>query len=178
MTSLSNFNQESINYSSSKEGEDWKLGLGELYSFNNDHSRKNKTTQKKVFLNLDDFINANYNYESLRSCRKNYPNSNKKCKNFESSTQEDLVAITFDELISEDKIRKNDSKNMIVLQNDVRSISMYVKILMDSVASASIIHLYVQINLILVKLPRISGPQWLDHFWRRALLKLKLNFQN
>ena len=30
----------------------------------------------------------------------------------------------------------------------------------------------------LEKLPRISGPQWLDLFWRCAKPKLKLNFQN
>ena len=51
--------------------------------------------------------------------------------------QEGLVPITFIELIPEDIIRKNDSKNMSVLQNDVRSNSRYVKILMDNGASAS-----------------------------------------
>ena len=53
--------------------------------------------------------------------------------------QEDLVPITFGELIPKDKIRKNDL-NMSILQNDMHSTSRYTKILMDSGASASIIH--------------------------------------
>ena len=61
--------------------------------------------------------------------------------------QEDLVPITFCELNSEDEIRKNDSKNMNILQNDVHRTSRYVKILMDNGASASIIHnSFVQTN--------------------------------
>ena len=54
--------------------------------------------------------------------------------------QEDLVPTTFGELIPVDKIHKNDSKNMSVLQNDVRHNSRYVIVLMDSSTSASIIH--------------------------------------
>ena len=62
---------------------------------------------------------------------------------------------------------------MSVLRNDVRSKSRYVKILMDSGASASIIHdSFVRTDkLILEKLPRISGPRWLDLFRRRTKLK-------
>ena len=62
---------------------------------------------------LDNYINA-HNYESLRFRLLNQPNSNKNHRNFTSSTQENLVPITFGELIPEDKIRKNDSKNMSV----------------------------------------------------------------
>ena len=54
--------------------------------------------------------------------------------------QKDLVPFTFNELIPEDKIRKNDPKNMSVLQNDVHSTSRYVKIMMNSGVSALIIH--------------------------------------
>ena len=57
-----------------------------------------------------------------------------------SSTQEDLVPITFDELIPEDKMHKKDPKNISVLQNDACSTSRYVKIFMDSGASVLIIH--------------------------------------
>ena len=39
-----------------------------------------------------------------------------------------------------DKICKDGSKNMSILQNNIQSISRYVKILMDSGASVSIIH--------------------------------------
>ena len=85
-------------------------------------------------------INDNYNYESLRSRLVSYSNCNKFHKNFESSRQEDLLHITFGELVPEGKIRENNSENMIVLQNDVRRASRCVKILMDSGASASIIH--------------------------------------
>ena len=38
------------------------------------------------------------------------------------------------------------------------------------------IRLYLQLNLLLEKLPRISGPRWLDHF--QCHEKIKLNFQN
>ena len=54
--------------------------------------------------------------------------------------QEDLVPIIYSELFPVDKIPKNDSKNMIILQNDVYSTPRYEKILMDSGESASIIH--------------------------------------
>ena len=84
------------------------------------------------FLNLDDCINAYYNYESLYSHLVSQPNSNKYYKNFVSSTQEDLVPFTFGELIPKDQIRKNESKNM--------GTSRYIKILMDCGASASVIH--------------------------------------
>ena len=91
-------------------------------------------------MNLDGCINPNYNYKSLRSSLESQPNPNKNNKNFISSTQENLVPITFGELIAKDKIRKNNSENMSVLQNDVCSTSRYIKILMDSSASALIIH--------------------------------------
>ena len=42
------------------------------------------------------------------------PSTNKNNKNFVSSMQEDLVPINFGELFPEDKICKNDSKNMSV----------------------------------------------------------------
>ena len=51
-----------------------------------------------------------------------------------------LVPITSGELTPKDKIHKNNSENVIVLQNDVRSTSRYVEILIDSLASVSIIH--------------------------------------
>ena len=94
---------------------------------------------KESFLNLDDCFNTNYNYESLRSRLVSQPNSNKNNKNFVSSTKEDWVPITFNELIPKDQICQNNSKNVSNLQNDVHITSWYINILMDSGASASII---------------------------------------
>ena len=51
--------QESYNSSSSEEGEIWKLGSGELFSFNNNHSTKKLKQHKESCSNLDDSINAN-----------------------------------------------------------------------------------------------------------------------
>ena len=78
---VSDFDQEFINSSSSKEGKIWKLGSGELYNFDDNHSSKKLKQHTKKFLNLDDCINANYNYESLRSRLVSQPNSNKNYKN-------------------------------------------------------------------------------------------------
>ena len=51
-----------------------------------------------------------------------------------------MVPIIFCAYIPEDKIRENDSKNMSLLQNDIKSTARYVNILIDSGASASIVH--------------------------------------
>ena len=57
-------------------------------------------------------------------------------------------------------------------QNGVRRKNTYVKILMDSSASASIIHeSYLRKNR--GKHPRINGSQWLDLFLLKARLKLR-----
>ena len=88
--------KESINSSFSEEGEIRKLGSGKLSNFNNNHRRKTK--QHKVFFeNLDDCIDANYNYECLRSRLESQSNFNKNNKKFESSLHDDLVPITFGE---------------------------------------------------------------------------------
>ena len=55
---VSDSEQESINSSSSIEGEVLKLGSGELYNFNNNHSSKNVKQHKERFSNLDDCINV------------------------------------------------------------------------------------------------------------------------
>ena len=46
-------------------------------------------------------------------------NSDKNNKNFESSTQNDIVSITFCELIPEEKEHENDSENLSDLQNEI-----------------------------------------------------------
>ena len=53
------------------------------------YSRQKLKQHKESFLNLDDCINANYTYESLRSFLVSQPNSNKNSKNFESSMYKD-----------------------------------------------------------------------------------------
>ena len=65
-----------------------------------------------------------------------HPNFNKNNNDFEFLIQENLVPITFGELIAKDKIQKNNSENISVFQNDVCHPLRYVKILMDT----SIIH--------------------------------------
>ena len=62
--SISDSDKESIKSSSSKEGKVLKLGSGELYNFNNIIVAKIKT----FYLNLDDYINANHNYEFFQTC--------------------------------------------------------------------------------------------------------------
>ena len=65
--SVSDSDQESMNSSSSKKGEIWKVSSADLLNFNNNHSSKKLNQHIESFLNLDDCINANYNYESLPS---------------------------------------------------------------------------------------------------------------
>ena len=139
--------QESMNCSSSEVGKMWKLDPGEIFIWNLHCCRKKIKQHKESVLNLDDCINANYNYESLRSCFVSQSNSNNSCKNFVSYTQEDLVPIAFRDVNPEHKICKNDLKNISVLQNYVCITSKYVSILMDSNESASIIYnLFVRTN--------------------------------
>ena len=75
--SVSDFDQESFNSSSSGEDEIWKLGSGEIFHFKNNQSSKKLKEHKESFLNLDDCINANYNYKSLRFDLVSQPKSNK-----------------------------------------------------------------------------------------------------
>ena len=132
--------KESFNSISSEVGEIKKSGSGELFNAITNHSSNKLKQHSENFLNLDDYINANYNFEFLSSCLVSQLNSNKNNKNDISSMKEDLVPTTFSELIPKDKIHIDDSKNMSVLQNDVHSIARYVKILLDNGASGSIIH--------------------------------------
>ena len=80
--------------------------------------------------------------------------------------QEDLVSITFSELISEEKILENNSDNISILQNDLCCTPKYVKILMNSGASILIIHnLFLCTNKFGIrKIPLVISPQWLGHF--------------
>ena len=113
----SDSDRESISSSSNES----KIGLGEQFYINNNHSTKKSKQHKERFLNFDDCIHTNFNYEPLRSLLVSQSNAKKNYKNFEFSTQEDLVPTTLGELIPEDKICENDSGNMNILQYDVRS---------------------------------------------------------
>ena len=108
--SVSYSDQESISCTSSEEDEVWNLGSGDLYNLNNNQSGKILKQHTESLLNSYEFINANYNYDTLRSHLVSQPNSTKNYKNFISFTQEDLVPITCSELIPKDKIHKNDSE--------------------------------------------------------------------
>ena len=142
------------------------MGSGELYNFSNNHNSKKFKQHTESLSNLDDSINANYNHELFYSRLVSQPNSNKNYKNFISFKQEDLIPIIIGKLIPENKIRKNDLKNMSILQNNVRSNSRYVKILMGSGASASIIHdSFVRTNKFSTRKPSANNsPQWMDLF--------------
>ena len=83
--SVSDFDQESFNSSSVKDGVVSKLGSYELLHFNSNHSSKTLKQHTESFSNLDDCFHANYNYESIRSRLVNQPNSNNNNKNFSSN---------------------------------------------------------------------------------------------
>ena len=117
--SVSDSDQVSINSSSSEEDEVRKLDSGAIFTWNTNRSSKN-IKQPISTCNLDALTLAI-----------SHSNTDKNNNNFKSSAQE---------LIPVDKIHKKDSKNMSVLRNYVNSTSRYVKILMDSGASALIIH--------------------------------------
>ena len=97
--------EESLNVSSSEEGEIWKRSTNENLSVNSKHSSKRLKKQPENFFNLDDCIDANFNYESLCPCLVSQSKSscNRNDFNSNSSMQEDLVPITFGELISKVK---------------------------------------------------------------------------
>ena len=98
---VSDSDEESSTVSSSDEGEIWKGVSGESFNLNLKHSSKQFKKQSKNFLNLNDCINANNNCDPLSSClviqsKYNFDKSKYKVN---SSTQEDLVPLTFGELI-------------------------------------------------------------------------------
>ena len=62
--SVSDSDQKSSDSSSSKEGKIWKIGPGELFNLNNNCSRKKLKQYKESFFNLDDCIDASYNYKN------------------------------------------------------------------------------------------------------------------
>ena len=79
-----------------------KIVSDELFNISNNKSSKNFKKHAESFLNLDDCINENYNYESSRSRLVSKSNSDKIYNNLISCTQDNLVPITFGELITKD----------------------------------------------------------------------------
>ena len=75
--SVSDSDQESSDSSSSEDGEIWK--------------RKKLKQYKESFLNLDDCINANYNYESLRSRLVSHSNVKNKNENSKGQTFQEII---------------------------------------------------------------------------------------
>ena len=94
---------------------------------------------KENFTHLDDCINANYNYESVRSRLASHP----KNQSDNDNQHVDLAPIVFD-LIQNTK--ENKTKTTAINTRKIRS-NETVKILLDSGASASIVnHSYVHKN--------------------------------
>ena len=123
---------------SSKSDESWSIGSNKAYFVNFTHSRKKKRLQRNVF-KIRSVYSFQFNYESFRSCWTSH--NNKK----DINNQTDLVPITFGVLISKERNSEKRSTN--------------VKILMDSGASASIIHKsYVSKNNFITR--KSSANQW------------------
>ena len=114
-------------------------------------SRKKVKNYSETFPDFDSCLNANFNYESLRSRLASHQknNKNKKPKN------EDLVPITFGLILPEksakittstprtQKVSKNKKRKKEEITYSTRNSTQkpqYVKILLDSGASASIVH--------------------------------------
>ena len=132
------------------------LGSNEDYLDNIKHSRKKLKTYSEKFSTLDKYVNSNFNYESLRSRLTNHNNKKlSKNKIMNKINQTDLVPITFGVLITKER----NSETVSTKQNSGRWRNTYVKILMDSGASASIIHeFYVNKNNFITG--KTSANEW------------------
>ena len=117
-----------------------------ISSSDKNHSRKRIKLYTESFSNLDDCINSNYNYESMRSRLASHHNKNN-TENF--SENDDLVPITFGLIVSKFDSKNSSQKVNISSKNDsaisttnkkITSTKKPVRILLDSGASASIIH--------------------------------------
>ena len=117
-----------------------------ISSSDKNHSRKRIKLYTESFSNLDDCINSNYNFESMRSRLVSHHNKNN-TENFSES--DDLVPITFGLIVSKFD-SKNSSQNVNIsskhgsnistTNKKINSTKKPVRILLDSGASASIIH--------------------------------------
>ena len=122
--------EESMNVSLSEEGEIWKRVSDENYYSNLKYSSKKLKQQSETFFYLDDFINANHNYESLNSwlsCKpKSNPNMNKNYLNSNFSIQKDLVCITIREFIPKVKRSANNQIKNIALHPMTSLQNLYI----------------------------------------------------
>ena len=78
-------------------------------SSNTKHSRKRIKLYSESFSNLDDCINSNFNYESMRSRLASHPN---KTITKNSSENTDLVPITFGLIVNKISEIKNNPKTI------------------------------------------------------------------
>ena len=117
-----------------------------ISSSNTKHSRKRIKLYSESFSNLDDCINSNFNYESMRSRLASHPN---KTNTKNSSENTDLVPITFGLIVNKISEIKNNLKTNFSQRKKrtsstnskkFKKIKKPVRILLDSGASASIIH--------------------------------------
>ena len=92
----------SLHSSSSKDGQIKNIVLNKKPNINKlKHSGWKLKQYSEIDINLDDCIHVNYSYDFFRSCLVSQPNlkTDKNIYNSNSPTQEDLVPITFDDLI-------------------------------------------------------------------------------
>ena len=115
---------------------------------NINHSRTELNVKSsKSFSTFDECLNACFKYESMRSRLASHPNKNLSSSN--STKQEDLVPIVFGNLLYTEKnsklsTRRVNNENKRKHSNGYAAVDTYgkqpVKILLDSGASASIVH--------------------------------------
>ena len=86
-----------------------------ISSSDKNHSRKRIKLYTESFSNLDDCINSNYNYESMRSRLASHHNKNN-TENF--SENDDLVPITFGLIVSKFDSKNSSQKVNISSKND------------------------------------------------------------
>ena len=109
----------------------------------------------EAFMSLDECLNANYQYDSLRS--RLVSHNNKQWINTVKNKVQDLVCIVFGTIINNET---NTGKNR-TSPRKIRK-DKTVKILLDIGASARIVHhSYVHKNNFHKKMPVTSGLLWL-----------------
>ena len=86
--------------------------------------------ENEVFTCLDDCINNNFNYESIRSC---LVSQDKNKNRVENNNSEDLIPIVFGTIVH--NVRRNADDKSLAKTNEI-----FLRFLLDSGASSSIIH--------------------------------------
>ena len=110
---------------------EWKIGSDENFVVHDMRSdSKRIKLENEVFTCLDDCINSNFNYESIRS---RLVSQAKNKNRVENNNSEDLIPIVFCTIVR--NVRRNANDKTLEKANE-----KILRILLDSGASASIIH--------------------------------------